>query len=660
MKKFVLLTVSLMLVVTIYAQQNSSLQNGLQTAVHNPEQAVAIESVSKPTPITSSTYAVPERTKGAQQLNIFAIGQSANAYSYGYGGGQKTILWVDDHLNAVTNTHRMTSETYSGNLAMDLSLDMGQTFENNIMVYESNEPGPNYNVDAIRYPHGAIYNPVGNLDPANAYLFFFGPILDGSNSPDTWGGYGYGTANLVDHADTTKHTRPANPDEGMYQYIPEAYTVTQDGVAWVVDPADDWTSGSLNYTDNLIVNKGTFDEEEGDITYEAELMEFEVIHDEDLYYVMNEKVAFGPDGEIGYMVLLSNDESVDFSAGAIYPIVFKTTNGGDDWEYMGGIQLGGEDGIHRVKQYLTDQQIESLFEPPIPDRDEILYTTAFDFDLVVDHTGNPHIGVVVGVAGANPYSIVTEPYTFAAFDIWSTDGALTWTGLDLKKLANFRGEYGDLTEDNRIQATTTMNGEKVLISWQETDPGFSETNNMPDIRCVGLDMVARTFTDTLNVTEATVAWLQAYFFAAPHYMFTDNDQYTIPFTYEDMDPNDPTKQVTYMYIQDFTLTEGDFVHPFPDGVGMSEPVTVASDINVSQNYPNPFRGKTTIEVTTDKAVPVQLQLFSVTGQIIQTEDAGMVNGLHQFIIDGSKLTPGVYFYSIEAGEETITRKMTVK
>lgn len=649
-----------MLVITLYAQQNTSIKDGLKTAIDHPEQAIAIENVTKQAPVISAKFDIPEQTKSTNLLNIFAIGSAANAYSYGYAGGQKTILWVDDHLNAVTNTHRMTSETYSGNLAMDLSLDGGATFENNIMVYESNEPGPTYNVDAIRYPHGAIYNPMGNMDPANSYLFYFGPILDGSNSPDTWGGYGYGVANLVDHEDTTKHNRPANPDEGYYQYIPEAFTVTQDGIAWVVDPADDWTSGSLNYTDKLVVNKGTFDPEEGDIEYEGNLMDFEVPDNPDLFYVMNEKVAFAPDGQTGYMVLLTNDGSVDFSENAVYPCIFKTIDGGENWEYMDGIQLGGEDGIERVKQYLSDEQLAQLFDP-VPDRDEILFTTAFDFDLVVDHTGNPHIGVVIGVAGANPFSIVTEPYTFAAFDIFSTDGGLTWTGLDLKKLANFRGEFGGLTEDNRIQASATMDGEKVFISWLETDPGFSENNDMPDIRGVGLDMVAHTYTDTLNVTELTVAWLQSFFFAAPHYMLTDNDQYTIPFTYEDMDPADPTKEVTYMYIQDFSITDGDFVNEFPDGVGIDDthPATNKA-IVVSQNYPNPFSGETSIEVTTDKSLPVQMKIYSLTGQLIHTEDAGNVTGSHQFSFDGSMLSPGIYFYSIEAGDETITRKMTLK
>jgi len=191
--------------------------------------------------------------KGTDIVTIIDIGQSANAYGYGYAGGQKSLVWANDDLNAVTNIHRETAATYTGNLAYDLSLDNGQVFENNIRIYESNVSGGQYNIDAARYPNSAIYNPVGNTDPANAWFAYFAPNLDGSNSPDSWGGYSFGVANLVDHADTTKHLRSSHSD--FWQYIPEAYTVTTLGEAWVVDPNYDWSSGSGVYQGNLIINQ---------------------------------------------------------------------------------------------------------------------------------------------------------------------------------------------------------------------------------------------------------------------------------------------------------------------------------------------------------------------------------------------------------------------
>jgi len=68
-----------------------------------------------------------------------------------------------------------------------------------------------------------------------------------------------------------------------------------------------------------------------------------------------------------------------------------------------------------------------LFEFPLPDPEEIPFTTAYDFDLSIDGNGDPQIAVVVGVTGEEPYSIitgisVTTGYIFtAAFLLSSTD-----------------------------------------------------------------------------------------------------------------------------------------------------------------------------------------------------------------------------------------------
>jgi hypothetical protein len=70
--------------------------------------------------------------KGTDIVTIIDIGQAPNAYGYGYAGGQRSLVWANDDLNAVTNIHSDTA----GNLAYDLSLNNGQTFENNIIIYE--------------------------------------------------------------------------------------------------------------------------------------------------------------------------------------------------------------------------------------------------------------------------------------------------------------------------------------------------------------------------------------------------------------------------------------------------------------------------------------------------------------------------------------------
>ncbi|MCF8302461.1 MAG: T9SS type A sorting domain-containing protein [Bacteroidales bacterium] len=95
-------------------------------------------------------------------------------------------------------------------------------------------------------------------------------------------------------------------------------------------------------------------------------------------------------------------------------------------------------------------------------------------------------------------------------------------------------------------------------------------------------------------------------------------------------------------------------------IGMDDPQAAEPAIRVSQNQPNPFMDNSIIMVNTTKPVNVKLNVYSITGQLIYSQDAGKVNNTHQFTIDGSELSSGIYFYSIEAGNQTLTKKMTVR
>ena len=85
------------------------------------------------------------------------------------------------------------------------------------------------------------------------------------------------------------------------------------------------------------------------------------------------------------------------------------------------------------------------------------------------------------------------------------------------------------------------------------------------------------------------------------------------------------------------------------------------DYDVSQNYPNPFTGMSTVEVNVRKSAPMSLEVVNMMGQRVFTVDAGVVKpGMNIIEIDATKLTPGVYFYSVKLGEAAVTKKMIVE
>ncbi len=97
---------------------------------------------------------------------------------------------------------------------------------------------------------------------------------------------------------------------------------------------------------------------------------------------------------------------------------------------------------------------------------------------------------------------------------------------------------------------------------------------------------------------------------------------------------------------------------------MIGPQALPQTYRLHQNYPNPFNPSTTIAFTieglwrVDAPVPTVLTVFNAVGQQV----AVLVNeprspGLHEVKWNAGDLASGVYFYRLEAGSFTQTRKM---
>ena len=85
------------------------------------------------------------------------------------------------------------------------------------------------------------------------------------------------------------------------------------------------------------------------------------------------------------------------------------------------------------------------------------------------------------------------------------------------------------------------------------------------------------------------------------------------------------------------------------------------DFSVGQNFPNPFDGLTKVRVYLQNAGDLSLTVTSLTGQLmIKMENKNVLPGVSEFVIDGSQLVPGVYFYTVKQGYQSITKKMIVE
>ena len=84
---------------------------------------------------------------------------------------------------------------------------------------------------------------------------------------------------------------------------------------------------------------------------------------------------------------------------------------------------------------------------------------------------------------------------------------------------------------------------------------------------------------------------------------------------------------------------------------------------MGQNIPNPFNPSTTITYGLKEAAEVALRIYDASGQLVRTLVEGLQPaGPHEVTWYGKDdaqkpVASGVYFYRLEVGSETFSRKL---
>ena len=88
------------------------------------------------------------------------------------------------------------------------------------------------------------------------------------------------------------------------------------------------------------------------------------------------------------------------------------------------------------------------------------------------------------------------------------------------------------------------------------------------------------------------------------------------------------------------------------------PVEVARRFDLSNNYPNPFNPSTVVKVTLVKSGEMSLKLYNVLGQLVKVVDEGYkAPGVYTYDINMDSFASGVYFYTLQQGNDIMTKKM---
>ncbi len=92
-------------------------------------------------------------------------------------------------------------------------------------------------------------------------------------------------------------------------------------------------------------------------------------------------------------------------------------------------------------------------------------------------------------------------------------------------------------------------------------------------------------------------------------------------------------------------------------VNSNNEALATTGVVLGQNYPNPAKNKTVINVEFTSANAV-LRIYNVLGKLI--EEILISSESKKITLDVSDYQDGIYLYSIEADGQKVTRRMTVK
>ena len=92
--------------------------------------------------------------------------------------------------------------------------------------------------------------------------------------------------------------------------------------------------------------------------------------------------------------------------------------------------------------------------------------------------------------------------------------------------------------------------------------------------------------------------------------------------------------------------------------GIDDHYGIPQSSKLYQNYPNPFNPVTKIDFDLAEEADVSLAVYDVTGRKVADLAKGkMQAGSHSADFDGSRLTSGVYYYTLRVGKDAQTKKM---
>ncbi len=318
--------------------------------------------------------------------------------------------------------------------------------------------------------------------------------------------------------------------------------------------------------------------------------------------------------------------------------VSKSTDKGETWSNFDIVNWHAFTGFATGKLMITNHPTEN----------------ATTNKFTVDGSGGIHWATVF-------VDTTVKPNKWSVYDVYKASGG-TWTPNKVRDLPTHEnwtyGVGGSPLDQTGIELETSLSqdGKLVAFKWVEDTQGatFKDSLPVPDIYLSIWNSTNKTWTTPQNITNSPTE-VDYITHIAP--VFENNGTVYLMRTmeasnnagYNPLKPNESNVAVVY-----FTKFKGVIT-----GVGRESGIIVGS-YALSQNYPNPFNPSTQINVTLPVSGQTTLKVYNMLGQEVTTLLSGFKQAGSYFVtFDASKLSSGVYFYTLQSGSFSSTKKMVL-